>query len=281
MVFQFEHVDLDHGTAASWTPRRSTVADLKRVARPLAERDLAGDGWNSLYWPTTTSRASSRASATTADYWYESATALATLLHLHRGTPYIYQGEELGMTNVPFDDIDDFRDIESLNHYASTPRPASASTPTRSCAALRRRAATTPAPRCSGTPTPGRLHHRPPWIAVNRNYTSDQRSRPGHDPNSIFHYYQRLIDLRHTDPVIVHGDFNMLEPNHPSLYTFTRRSDDVTLTVCANLSDTPAALPERLIPVVNSQELLLSNYPSHDSELRKLHPWEARVHVKR
>ncbi len=115
MVFQFEHVSLDQD-GDKWTPRAVTVRDL-RATLARWQWALGGSGWNSLYWSNHDQpRVVSRFGNDTT-YWYESATALATVLHLHRGTPYVYQGEELGMTNVPFDDIDDFRDIESLNYF--------------------------------------------------------------------------------------------------------------------------------------------------------------------
>ena len=119
MVFQFEHVTARPARRAEVGRRsRCDLRDLKALVRPLAGRARRTSAGTASTGTTTTSRASSRASATTATYRERSAKLLATVLHLHRGTPYVYQGEELGMTNAPFASIDDFRDIESLNHYA-------------------------------------------------------------------------------------------------------------------------------------------------------------------
>src|SRR5919202_2730700 len=147
---------------------------------------------------------------------------LGTVLHLHRGTPYVYQGEELGMTNPPFASIEDFRDIESVNHYAEAvaagARPEDVLTSLR---AMSRDNARTPmqwddsqhAGFTTGTP----------WLAVNPNYVEVNAKAALADPDSVLHHYRRLIELRHSEPVVAHGDFTILLADDPRVYAYTRR----------------------------------------------------------
>ena len=193
------------------------------------------------------------------------------MLHLHRGTPYVYQGEELGMTNATFDRIEAFRDIESLNHYAEA--VANGDDPDAVLAGLRtmsRDNARTPmqwdASEHAGFTT------GEPWIPVNPNHTEINAEAALADPDSVFHHYRRLIELRHSEPVVAHGDFTMLLPDDERVYAFTRRLGDAELLVLGNFSGESAAveLPEA------GGELVLGNYADAGEEL-VLRPWEARV----
>ncbi|MCY7396608.1 MAG: alpha-glucosidase [Nocardioides sp.] len=271
MVFQFEHVDLD-SEGDKWTPRETTVADLRhswgRWQDAMGER-----GWNSLYWenhdqPRVVSRFGDVATC-----WRESATALATMLHLHRGTPYVFQGQELGMTNVPFDDIADFRDIESLHHYAAAVERGAE--PAQVLAALRSKSrdnARTPV-QWSGGPTAG-FTAGEPWIAVNPNTSWLNAEAQRDDPGSVLAYYRELIALRHRDDVVVHGAFALL-PGHRDLYAFSRTTPAGRLGVYVNLSSNVIDLD--LDPADAGAEVVLANYPAGDRSTATLAPWEARV----
>ncbi len=270
MVFQFEHVALDHGAEGKWSPRELDVVELKTSLARWQE-GLADTGWNSLYWsnhdqPRVLSRFGDP------DHWYASATALATVLHLQRGTPFIYQGEELGMTNVPFDSIEQFRDIETLNYFHEAVEEhglAAASV----LDALRRASrdnARTPVHWTSDAHagfTTGE-----PWIAVHPNHdrinASAQRGRSG----SVYEYYRALIALRHTNAVVVDGTFRMLAPEHPAVFAFTRTGDAERLVIAANLSAQSVELPA---DVDLRGTVLLTNYA--DPARARLRPWEARV----
>ena len=188
-----------------------------------------------------------------------SAKALGTVLHLHRGTPYVYQGEELGMTNVPLSDISDFRDIESLNHFRDA--TALGADPEQVLAALRtmgRDNARTPMQwdaSAHGGFTTGQ-----PWIEANPNHVSINAEESLADPDSVFHHYRRLIALRHDEPVVAHGDFEMLLPDDPAVYAFTRRSlGDVELLVVANLSGADVEVDLLADEVWRDAELVLTN----------------------
>jgi oligo-1,6-glucosidase len=269
MIFQFEHVGLDHD-GVKWNVGELDIRDLKKSFGKW-QNALAEHGWNSLYWnnhdqPRIVSRWGNDR-----EHWYASATALATVLHLHRGTPYVYQGEELGMTNVPFDDISALRDIESVNHYAVAvdmlgQEPAAVLGALR---AMSRDNARTP---MQWTAEPGAgFTAATPWIGVNPNHDRVNAAAQIDDPNSIFAHYRRLIALRHSDPVVVHGDFRMLLPDDPSVYAFARELEGTTLVVVANLSDQAAPCD------LSGDDLVLTNLPE-DAASGVLAPWEARVY---
>jgi oligo-1,6-glucosidase len=214
-------------------------------------------------------------------YRVQAAKLLGTILHLHQGTPYVYQGEELGMTNFPFTRIDQFRDIESLNHYAEAVahgRPADQVLA--GLRAMSRDNARTPmqwdASAHAGFST------GLPWLAVNPNHAQINAEQSIADPDSVFHHYRRLIELRHAEPAIAHGDFTMVLPEHERIYAFTRRLGDVELLVLGNFSDGREKVdkdghfdPEHW----SAAELVLSNYPAdYPPGDWTLQPWEARIY---
>jgi len=278
MVFQFEHVQLDRGRS-KWDLRPFRLRDLKATFGRW-QAGLADVGWNSLYWnnhdqPRVVSRFGDDGV-----HRVRSATLLGTLLHLHRGTPYIYQGEELGMTNAPFAGIDDFRDIESINHYAEA--VAAGQAPEQVLTALRamgRDNARTPMQWDSGPH--GGFTTGDPWIPVNPNHREINAAAEVADPESVWHHYRSLIRLRHTEPAVVHGDFTMLLPEHEQIYAFTRRLGAVELLVLANVSGRTAMADQ--IPDAAAwerAEVLLTNAPAPDPAHHRLslQPWEARVY---
>ena len=244
MVFQFEHVELDHGPGGKFDPRPPSLLALK-ASLGRWQAGLAAGGWNSLYWNNHDQpRAVSRFGSDDPAYRELSAKLLATVLHLHRGTPYVYQGEELGMTNFPFAALSDFRDVESLNYYRHAIEAGRENEEV--LAALRSRSrdnARTPM-QWDGSPQAG-FTTGTPWLAVNPNYREINAAAQRGDPGSVFSYYQQVIALRHELPAVAHGDFTMLAPSNEHIYAFTRRLDDVELLVVANFSDkaATAALP--------------------------------------
>ena len=275
MVFQFEHMDLDRaGTVHEAVPLdlRALKASLGRWQAALAER-----GWNSLYWDNHDQPRAVSRFGDDGVHRVRSAKLLATLLHLHRGTPFVYQGEELGMTNAPFAGIQDFRDIASLNYYAE--RVAVGDPPEEVLERLRptsRDNARTPmqwdASRHAGF-TSGE-----PWIAVNPNHAEINARAARADPDSVFHHYRRLHELRHTEPAVARGSFTMLLGEDPQVYAYTRELDGTELLVLANVSGEPAAPAIPDAAGWAGAEVLVPNVaePASAPELR-LAPWEALV----
>ena len=272
MVFQFEHVGVDHG-ATKWdsVPLRlpALKASLARWQAGLADR-----GWNSLYFsnhdqPRVVSRFGDDGA-----YRERSATMLATVLHLHRGTPYVYQGEELGMTNAPFAGIEDFRDVESLNHHATA--VAAGQDPDEVLAALRRTGrdnARTPM-QWDSTPHAG-FTTGTPWLPVNPNHAEINAESQRQDPTSVLAHYRRLIALRHDEPVVAHGDFTLLLPDDERIWAFTRRLDDIEWLVLGNVSGDVVDVP---LPSWAGARVLLSNV--HAPGDLVLQPWEGRICVR-
>jgi oligo-1,6-glucosidase len=276
MVFQFEHVGVDQGDS-KWDVLPLRLTALKESLGRWQE-GLAKTGWNSLYWnnhdqPRVVSRFGDDG-----EHRVRSAKLLGTVLHLHRGTPYVYQGEELGMTNAPFASIEDFRDIESINHYRSAVELGA--DPEEVLAGLRRMGRDNARTPMQWDASPGAgFTTGTPWMGANPNHAEVNAEAAVADPDSVFHHYRRLIELRHTEPAVAHGDFTMLLPDDPVVYAFTRRLDDVELLVVANFSGARVR-PE--VPAYDAwlgTELLLGNVAGEPGP--ELAAWEARVHRRR
>ncbi len=275
MVFQFEHMGLDGGRFSA------TPLDLRDLKATFGrwQVGLADVGWNSLYWDNHDQpRAVSRFGDDSPEHRVASAQCLATLLHLHRGTPYVYQGEELGMTNAPFEEIGDFRDIESLNHFSEA--VSAGGDPELVLATLRLKSrdhARTPV-QWDATDQAG-FTTGTPWIAVNPNYAEINAEANLADPDSVFHHYRRLIELRHTEPAVAHGDFTMLLGDDPTIYAFTRRLDGVELLVVCNVSSEDADLDLPGAAEWQGAEWVLRTPVAATGvgDDSRLLPWEARV----
>src|SRR5215217_2343479 len=264
MVFQFEHVDLDSGPKGKWDIRPMTMLPLKQSFRRWQD-GLAEVGWNSLYLGNHDQpRSVSRFGSDAPEHREQSAKALATVLHLHRGTPYIYQGDELGMSNPGFTRLEQLRDVESLNHYATA--VARGENPADVSRALAYK---------------GRDNTRVPmpWDALHPLSGSVNAAAQVDDPDSVFSHYRRLIALRHAEPCVAHGTFRMLLANHEQLYCFERSFDDTRLLVMANLSSAADVVPDLSELVVwSSAEPLIASLPgSSPTPTDPLAPWESRV----
>ncbi|GIG40091.1 glycoside hydrolase family 13 protein [Cellulomonas phragmiteti] len=235
MVFTFEHVGLDHGPGGKYDPVPLDLRDLKAVLGRW-QAGLAGTGWNSLYWDNHDQPRIVSRFGDDGEHRRESATMLATVLHLHRGTPYVYQGEELGMTNAHFTSFDDYRDIEALR-YAEEARALGHVDDDRilaGLAAMSRDNARTPV-QWDASPHAG-FTAGEPWLPVNPNHRDVNAEAERADPASVFHHYRRLIELRHEDATVRLGDFTMLLADHPHVYAFTRELAGDALLVLGNFT---------------------------------------------
>ncbi len=271
MVIQFEHVGLDHGPRIKFDNVPLKLVDLKgSLAR--WQSGLAESGWNSLYFGNHDQPRSVSRFGDDGEFRYESATMLAAILHLHRGTPYIYQGDEIGMTNAGFTAIEQYRDIESLNYHAEeTAAGASPAAVLESLAFRSRDNARTPV-QWDPTPLAG-FTTGTPWLEITPNHTTiNVATDRAAGSRSIFEFYRRLIALRHESPVVSLGDFEMLEPEHPTLYAFTRSLDDESLLVVGNFSGGFLDLP-----ILVSGELVIGNYGEVPDVAGALRPWEVQV----
>ena len=276
MVFQFEHVDLVKSPIGKWTDQKPQLTDFRRVMNKW-QYELEGKAWNSLFLdnhdqPRVVSRFGNDSEA----YRVISAKMLATCLHMMKGTPYIYQGEELGMTNVYFDKLEDYRDIESINsfHQYVDSGIVKADDMMRYLKEISRDNARTPM-QWDDSRNAG-FTDGTPWINVNPNYKEINAKAAVADPDSVFHYYQELIKLRHTLPVIVYGKFQGLLDDSETIYAYERHLDGQVLTVACNFTDQEQDCT--LFDDLAGEELI-SNYKEHKAG--KLQPYEARVILRK
>ena len=274
MVFQFEHIGLDQIEGKEkWDIKPLELLELKKVLSKW-QTELEGQGWNSLFWnnhdlPRIVSRWGNDK-----EYRIESAKMLATLLHGMKGTPYIYQGEELGMTNVRFDDINDYNDIESLNMYKDRlSKGYSHNEIMESIYAKGRDNARTPmqwddsenAGFTTGTP----------WLAVNKNYDKINAKQCLQDENSIFNHYKKLIDIRKNNDTIIYGDYKLLCEDDENIFAYVRELNGDKILVVCNFYDKDVEF--KFDGDFNYSKVLLSNYNDSSKmiEKLKLRPYEA------
>ena len=276
MVFHFEHTDGSSNSESvigKWTVNPPRLTYVRGILNKW-QTELEGKAWGSLYWDNHDQpRAVSRFGNDSKEWREVSAKMLATVLHMQKGTPYIYQGEEFGMTNMHFESIDDCRDIEEINayqQYVTDHKLVDAETMLRCFDTIARDNARTPV-QWDDSPNAG-FTTGTPWIKVNPNYTEINAEAALADPNSVFYYYQKLIRLRHTTPIIVYGTFRPLLPDSEVLYAYEREMDGKVLTVAANWTDKEQECT--LFDDLEGEELI-SNYDSHKAGI--LQPYEARV----
>lgn len=266
MLFQFEHVGLDND-GSKWNHRQIEMATLVDNLRRWQEE--IGDGWNALYWsnhdqPRVVTRFGDPA------HWRDSATALATLLHLLRGTPFVYQGEELGATNYPFADPGQFQDIESVNAHAAlldrglTPGDALARV-----SRVSRDNARIPIA-WDGTENGG-FTTGTPWLPVHPDRSTINGAAEMADPTSVWCYYRDLIAVRHQEPAIAIGELVHFDLIDNVVARLVRTANGVTVEALVNLSGVAHVVPE-----VHAGEVLLANRPV-EGELLTLAPWQAVV----
>jgi oligo-1,6-glucosidase len=276
MVFQFQHVSLDIGTN-KFDPVRLELPALK-ASMAAWQTGLNERGWNSLYFGNHDQpRSLSRFGDDSPAHRVASAKTLATVLHLHRGTPFVYQGDELGMANSPFTVISDYRDIEALRFYAeATERGEDLAALLLAMAKMSRDQARTPV-QWDASPGAG-FTAGTPWLAINPDHVTVNAAAQVDDPGSVFAHYRRLIALRHEDPVVTDGDFELLLPEHPVIWAFLRRTPNAQLLVAANFSAGPASISLPLEPGWADAHVLLSSHdaPQPPPDVR-LRPWESAI----
>ena len=275
MVFQFEHIGLDQKEGGEkWDLAPLPFKKLKKIMAHW-QNELYNCGWNSLFWdnhdlPRIVSRWGNDR-----EYRVESAKMLAILLHGMQGTPYIYQGEELGMTNVQYD-IEDYKDCEIINMYHERlEKGYSKDEIMKSIYAKGRDNARTPmqwddsanAGFTTGTP----------WIKVNDNYDKINAKSQVDDPDSIFSCYKKLVQLRKDYPVFVDGKFTLLLEDDENIFAYSRKNEEKTMIVVCNFFDKEIPMP--LAKECGDMEVLISNYKD-TSDMSVLRPYEARMYIR-
>lgn len=274
MVFQFAHTELSNGCYGKWNDKRTELIKLKGLFAnwQLALRDK---GWNCLFWGNHDQpRAVSKFGDDRPAYRALSAKMLAACLYLMQGTPYIYQGEELGMTNMPFTSIEECRDIESIRAYRDLVDGGHISSE-RMMEYIRfagRDNARTPM-QWTDEPNAG-FTTGAPWLAVNPNYREIHAQAQEKDPDSVLHFYRKLLKLRKGSAVVREGDFVLLYPESEAVFAYTRQYENETLCVLCNFTDRTIALP---YPSPGGK-CILWNYPE-PAHAEALRPYECVVRL--
>ncbi|MGX6466598.1 alpha-glucosidase [Leuconostoc falkenbergense] len=279
MVFEFEHVGLDGNTnpvLGKWSDRK---ADLPELRENLVkwQQALSGKAWNSLYWNNHDQpRVVSRFGNDSPKFRELSAKMLAALLHFMQGTPYIYQGEELGMTNAYFDTINQYQDLETINAFQElvvSEKLVTEKTMLKYFQSKSRDNARTPMQ--WDTSSNAGFSDTTPWLETNPNYQAINAKAALDNPGSIFYFYQKLIKLRHQLPVITDGMFKLVPGNEQDdhIFAYTRTNSETTLLIIANFtSDTVT----RNYDVPKAAKLLIQNYT--DDQETTIRPYEVKVY---
>ena len=277
MVFQFEHMDVDSDEkAGKWTTRKMDLRNLKKILTRW-QKGLQDIAWNSLYWENHDQpRSVSRFGNDSDEYREISAKMLATCIHMMQGTPYVYQGEELGMTNCPFNTLDNFRDLESINAFHELTEQGKMTEENMMAAIGYKGRDNARTPMQWDDSTYAGFSTANPWIMVNPNYTKINAKDQVNREDSVFKYYQKLIKLRHESELIVYGTYDLILDDDKDIYAYIRTLGDEKLIVYCNFSENTreVELPEEF----TNGKVLISNYidakVNHKITLR---PYEAIV----
>lgn len=281
MVFQFEHMDVDRDFI-NLAKKPLDLVELKRIFTKW-QKGLENRGWNSLYWnnhdqPRVVSRFGNDK-----EYWEKSAKMLATCLHMQQGTPFIYQGEEIGMVNVAFNSIEDYRDIAVLNGYEEEVKIKGKDYKEymQYVYDLSRDNARTPMQWDDSENAGFTEGYVTPWIKLNPSYKKINVASQINDENSILNYYRKLIKLRKENEIIVYGTYDLILEDHKEIYAYTRTLGDKKLLVICNFTANEPVfyLPESI--KYSSSKALISNYETNSKDIEeiKLRPYECVVYV--
>ncbi len=266
MVFQFEHMDLDGGESFKWNHKKIKLTDLKAVMSKW-QTGLHGKAWNSLYWCNHDQpRILSRMGNDSPKYREISAKMLATCLHMLQGTPYIFQGEELGMTNYPFTSLEEFRDIESINAYHELTEKGIVSPEDMFDYISYKGRDNARTPMQWDDSEEGGFTTGTPWISVNPNYKEINAKEQLERDDSVFRYYQKLISLRKQYDIIVYGDYKLLLPDSEEIFSYVRTYGEQKLLVICNFTENRIPYEITEGPENKDGEILISNYDRRKAE---------------
>ena len=277
MVFQFEHMDVDSDEkAGKWTTRKMDLRDLKKILTRW-QKGLQDIAWNSLYWENHDQpRSVSRFGNDSDEYREISAKMLATCIHMMQGTPYVYQGEELGMTNCPFNTLDNFRDLESINAFHELTEQGKMTEEDMMAAISYKGRDNARTPMQWDDSAYAGFSTATPWIMVNPNYTKINAKDQVNREDSVFKYYQKLIKLRHESELIVYGTYDLILDDDKDIYAYIRTLGDEKLIVYCNFSENTreVEIPEEFV----NGKVLISNYSDAKANQKiTLRPYEAIV----
>lgn len=270
MIFQFEHLDL-------WGKNNNTGLDIHALKKTMTkwQKGLDGVGWNALFLENHDQPRSVSTWGNSELYWEKSAKCLATMYFLMQGTPFIYQGQEIGMTNMKFPTIDDYDDVETKNLYHNSVKEGVPLEDIMEILWKNSRDNSRTPMQWNDQKNAG-FTHGDPWLKVNPNYTTINVEKERQDPDSIYHYYKTLIQLRKKQAILIYGSYDIVLEDHDQIYAYTRTLEEETILVINNLFAKEVEL--NLPPDLDhpTKELLLCNYPKPEGH--KLRPFEVIVY---
>ncbi len=274
MAFNFHHLKVDYPDGEKWALMDPDVPQLRNLFVTWQEKMTAGGGWNALFWSNHDQPRPNSRFCDTQNYWFESSTLLPTCTHLMRGTPYIYQGEELGQTITDFESIDQYRDVESINYYRILQeRGLSADEAFTIVHARSRDDGRTP---MAWDASPhGGFTTGDPWLGLVGNYPTINVETESADPSSPLNYFKRLIALRKAEPIIQRGDVRFLESPSEKVIAYERTLDGERVLVQCNFSG-----DEQPAMACDGGEILISNYDEAGNGAT-LRPWEGTAYIWR
>lgn len=281
MTFSFHHLKVDYPNGEKWVKADFDFIQLKKIMTDWQVKMYEGGGWNALFWcnhdqPRVVSRFGNDTK-----YRVESAKMLATALHMLQGTPYIYQGEEIGMTNPGFDRIEDYRDVESINIYRLKREAGVDHQEIMEAIKQKSRDNSRTPMQWDDSPNAG-FSTATPWIPVAPNYREINVKNELKNPNSIWYHYKKLIQLRKTVDVITEGKYQLLLDDHPQIWAYLRQTEKEVLLVVNNFyeEETEFILPKGLDWEGWNSEILISNYEDSPEDYKRipLRPYESIVY---
>lgn len=280
MVFSFHHLKVDFMGNEKWVLVPVDFMKLKKIIFEWQTGMADNNAWNAVFWcnhdqPRPVSRFGDEGK-----YWRKSAKMLATIVHGLRGTPYIYQGEEIGMTNTDFTRIDQFRDVESLNHYEILQQKGLSKEDALRIIQIHSRDNGRTPMQWNGE-AHGGFTTGTPWIGVNENYSKVNAQSQIHDETSIFNYYKTLVALRKEYDIIAFGDIKPLDEKHPTVFAYERTYGDESLLVVCNFYKNEVEW--NALRNLEGYEAILSNYQDQiiEDEEITLRPYEAMMLYKK
>lgn len=274
MVFQFESLGL-------WKDQSSEGADICELKRSLTkwQKGLEGIGWNALFIENHDLPRIVSSLGDDVNYWKESATSLGMMYFMMQGTPFIYQGQEIGMTNVVFDKVEDYQDVQSTGLYYSKLEQGMAHEDIMEIIRATARGNTRTPMQWNSEPNAG-FTTGTPWIGVNPNYPQINVEAQEEDPDSILNFYKEMVTLRKSDDVFMYGTYDLVQENHPEIYAYTRTLGGKRVLILCNLKGKDTSIDLENISV-SSDQLLLANIPVEEHEsMTELNfkPFEARIY---
>ncbi|MED3647689.1 alpha,alpha-phosphotrehalase [Halalkalibacterium halodurans] len=281
MTFNFHHLKVDYPNGEKWAIGDMDFFALKEILSKWQVGMHKGGGWNALFWcnhdqPRVVSRYGNDGK-----YHEKSAKMLATTIHMMQGTPYIYQGEEFGMTDPKFDRIDQYRDVETLNYYDILKEQGLSEEEVMEIIKRKSRDNSRTPVQWDDSPHAG-FTSGTPWIDVASNYRSINAKKALADKQSIFYHYKKLIELRKTYDIVTYGDYELLLPEDPRVFAYVRRYQDETLLVVNHFfaGEVTIQVPEDVTAEKHQVDVLLANYhdPSREFQQLILRPYESVVY---